>query len=178
MQKRSLIVWILAGLLIGLAPWGAIAQANADLKVDVVCPLEQAANTTAIVTLIYENSSCFAVPVRTMSSIVGNSNQTLGGIGVFGPVVIDDRAVAAGTGQIFCGCSAGSCDCDFANCSSDAECSSCETAIPHILNVEKSAAPVLSLSLQGTVATYIFISEFESGEKTSTELNECLVDVQ
>jgi hypothetical protein len=176
MRQRSLIPCVLAGLLVGF-PF-ASAMADHDVEVDIQCPTEQASSTTTTVTIIYENYSCSAVPIRTMSSIVGNSNQTLGGIGVFGPFVIDDRVIAAGSGVAYCGCGAGQCMCSANSCSTDVDCPECRAQTPYVLNVERTAEPAIPESLDGTVATYLFISEAGVGtEETDTEISECFVEV-
>lgn len=178
MRQRSLILCVLAGLLVGFASADATAQ---DVNVVVECPAEGAPLSTPTVVIVYTSFACSAVPIRTMSSIVGNSDQTLGGIGVFGPVVIDDRMLPGGSGATSgCGCNAGSCGCidgSAISCTSDADCPFCRKVTPYLLNVEKDALPAIPVSLDGTVATYVFITEVVAGPETSTEINKCFVEV-
>ena len=109
------------------------------------------------------------------SAYVTTGEETLTSLSV--EVYGDERMVPAGSGTTFCGCSTGQCACGPGLCNVDADCSACFTATPVTTNVVIAAPPAIPESLDGTVATYLFLTEFGSGLDISTEVNECFVEV-
>jgi hypothetical protein len=149
---------------------------------ELTCPAQGNAGESLMVNMSFENDECSAVNVRIMSSVVGNASDSLAGVGIFGPVVaIPVVVVPAGTNR-FCVCNANQCECDWPgglplSCSTDADCPSCSASTPGTQNAYFDTQIDLPQSLSGTVATQIFISEFESGTEVETEVNECFVEV-
>jgi hypothetical protein len=165
-----------ASVLVGLA---ILFMANASMgqEASVSCPTEANSGSNVAVTMSFENWECSAVSVRVMSSIVGNADNTLGGIGVFGPIVVAPSVVVPAGTDGFCGCFSNSCDCSGNSCTQDADCPFCEAGIPGTLTLPVNAEPALPASLEGTVATVLIMSESDVNDEVETEIAQCLVEV-
>lgn len=165
-----------ASVLVGLA---ILFMANTSMGqgASVSCPTEANSGSKVAVTMSFENWECSAVSVRVMSSIVGNADNTLGGIGVFGPIVVASVVVPAGTDVLFCGCDGGLCGCSGNSCTQDADCPFCEADTPGTLDLPVNAEPALPASLGGTVATVLMMSESDVNDEVETDIAECLVEV-
>lgn len=166
-------------------PWIAclsvFLMSNAAIggSTNLVCPSDANAGSNVEVILTIENSECRATTLRVMSSIVGNAGGTLAGIGIFGPVVVEPLVVVPAGTDTFCGCNAGTCQCDFpfVSCSTDADCQECGAFIPGTLDLPVTVEPALPSSLAGTVATVLLISEPEADSASAMSINECFVEV-
>ena len=145
---------------------------------EFVCPAAANDGTNVSVQFIAENRQCSAQSVRVISSIVGNANNTLAGLGVYGPAVAESLLIVPAGTNPFCGCNAGTCACGGGSCTVDGDCQFCSATTPGVLNTVISAEPALPAELTGTVATLIFLTESESptGE-VEMSVNECFVEV-
>ena len=156
-----------------------VSPALADLHVEtrLTCPAAAVPGATIVVDLLLINSECRPLDVRILSSILGNADDTAGGIGIFGPVVATDPPIpvpaAMGT-PVPCDLTTNRCGGFGHFCQTDSDCS-CFTTTPSITNVSVATPPPIPLSLAGTVATYLFVSEWEGGKEIET--NECLVNI-
>lgn len=147
-MKRSFSVALLAVVSTWLmAP---VADAGVDVKTQVSCPAQASVGSTITVDFNLQNFECSAVNVRLISSIAGNAGGSLSGFGVFGPVVVEPSVVVPG--------------------SLDCPVSSTET-----VDLSIPAPPAVPASMVGTVATYIFLSEWN--DRSQTEVDQCLVEV-
>lgn len=167
---------LLVGLLMVWSP-GKTAVAELRVGATLSCPLEASAGSTLTVDLSLRNSECSAVDVRILSGIAGNSGQTLAGIGVFGPVVAAPLVVVPAPTETFGGCVSGSCEFSGASCTTDADCPFCYASSAGTQTLQLQAPPAIPASLVGTVGAHLLILEWSAGDKTDTEVDECLVNV-
>jgi len=151
-----------------------VALANG---VSVSCPASAASGSNVTVEMSFENDECSAASVRVISSIVGNADNSLGGIGIHGPVVAEPMLIVPAGTDVFCGCVANQCQCGEGACSVDSDCSFCSAQTPGTLSALVDVEPVLPPTLDGTVATVLLLSEIEIGDSASTQVNECFVEV-
>jgi hypothetical protein len=174
-----------AGLSVLLIPvvtgsQGSVVQDDGlDVDSHLTCPAEGVAGSTISVDLRLENFECRAVNVRVMSSILGNGDQTLAGLRVFGPVVAHAlEVVPAATDIFFGGCVQGMCQAfPPTSCTTDADCPDCTGTTPGVREISISAPPALPADLKGTVGTHLILTEWEAGATTETEINQCFVEV-
>lgn len=187
MRTRQLLPACIASftaILLPMAMSGQTAVVDDDLEVEVFlsCPPDGDANSTITVDLRFENFECKAINTRILSSIVGNGDQTLGGMRIFGPVVLQAMPVLpAATGTILRGCVQGTCQNFFGppiSCETDADCPDCEGTDPGVVELSIPAPPALPADLQGTVGTHIIVAELEAGPAESVETNQCFVEVK
>jgi hypothetical protein len=123
---------------------------NLLVSTRVNCPSSVTVGQNLTVDVHLENSECTSVNVRFFSAILGNADESVGGFGIHGPNAVGSpTVVSAGT-------------CPF---------------IPGVLDLMLAASPVAPTSLQGKVATYLLISEWESGTRRATQVDHCLVEV-
>jgi hypothetical protein len=149
--------WIVGMFLLAARP--AIATGRVELRVS--CPAEAAAGSTITAELRLSNHSCFSggYNVRVMASIAGNADQSLGGVGIAGPVVVAPSInVPEGTPP-FPG-------------------SPCSNSV----DVSIAVPPAIPMSLEGRVATFILISEWDQVQfgvvgTDETEVAQCMVNV-
>jgi hypothetical protein len=165
-----------ASVLIGLAIL-FLANASMGQQTSLSCPTQENSGDMVSVTMSFENSECSAVSVRVMSSIVGNADNSLGGIGVFGPIVVAPSVVIPAGTNPFCGCVSNFCNCSGNSCSQDADCPYCEAGTPGTLTLIVDAEPALPASLDGTVATILMVSESDVDGEVETDIAECFVEV-
>jgi hypothetical protein len=126
----------------------------------VACPAEAPAGTSISADLRFTNHNCTSgYDVRVISSIAGNANQSLGGVGIAGPVVVDSSiSVPAGTPPF----PGGPCS--------------------HTLDLTMPTPPVIPASLEGSVATFVLISEWDQLQFgvsgiDETKVAQCMVNV-
>ena len=147
--RRSL--WLAATLVLCVRP----AMAGLDVAVELDCPAEAAAGSEILATVHLENSECGAeASVRLIASIAGNADQSLGGIGIAGPVVAVTVPVLGD-------------DC---------------IGTPGTVDLTDPLPPEIPASLVGTVATFVLITEWDlpglaPGTSKATRVNQCLVNV-
>lgn len=148
-------LWLAISLLLAVHP--AVAN-TVELGVD--CPAEAAAGSSITADLHFRNQNCTSgYNVRVISSIAGNADQSLGGIGIGGPVVVDSSiAVPAGTPPFPGG--------------------------PCLATVDLTlpTPPAIPASLEGTVATFVLISEWDQLQFgvpgiDATEVAQCMVNI-
>lgn len=123
MKNLTRHLWLAVALLVMVHPAWADLD---DFEMTVDCPTEAPAGSTILVDLQLENGQCLPVTVRLMSSVTGNANQSVGGIGVWGPVVADTIVVAAAESSedpTTC-VPDGQCSGDFSSCSTNPDCAS------------------------------------------------------
>ena len=122
MKNLTRPLWLAVTLLVIVHP------AWADLSFEVDCLADATAGSTITTDVHLENQECSPLDVRVMSSISGNANQSVGGIGIWGPVLADTITVDAATDNLPGTCSVmvnGGTVCDGAgdaDCSSDFDC--------------------------------------------------------
>jgi hypothetical protein len=122
MKNLTRHLWLAVTLLVIVNPaWAGAIGMNVDN-----CPTDASAGSTISIDLTLTNKQCVPVTVRLMSSISGNANQTVGGIGIWGPMVADTIVVpAAESIHEPASCvPEGECTGDFTFCTSDLECES------------------------------------------------------
>jgi len=154
-SKRNAPSKILLFTSLALAVLLLPSAAAADFAIDVDCPDTVAVGQNVAATVTLESRECFITTARIITSIVGNGNDTFGGLGVFGPVVADSMvSVPAATDLSPPGCF-------FVNAGS--------TTNPLL------TAPTVDASLSGTVISVVFMAEFENGQ--TVEVDQCLVEV-
>jgi hypothetical protein len=104
------------------------AWANPGFEMQVDCPDEAVSGSTITTDLHLKNQECTPITVRLMSSIAGNANQSVGGIGIWGPVLADTITVDAAVDNLpgTCGLNTrGWSQCDGArdaDCFTDSDC--------------------------------------------------------
>jgi hypothetical protein len=130
-------------------------SAAAQFSIDVDCPATASVGQNVPASVTLESRECFATTARIITSIVGNSNDTFGGIGVFGPVVADPLVAIPAATDLFP--------------------PGCFSTIPGSTSFLLSVVPTLDASLTGTVVTVIFLAEFENGQ--TVQVDQCLVEV-
>ena len=100
----------------------------------IVCPASATGGATVPIEVTIENEQCTAVNARVISSVVGNANGTLGGLGVYGPQVAASMLTVPVGSAPFCGCGQffpGFCDCNSNQaCTVDSDCDECGNQIP------------------------------------------------
>jgi hypothetical protein len=122
MKNLTRHLWLAATLLV------IAHSAWADLAFEMDCLANAPAGSTITTDVHLENQKCSPVNVRVMSSISGNANQSVGGIGIWGPVLVDTITVGAATDNLpgTCGVTVhGGRVCDGAggaDCFTDADC--------------------------------------------------------
>ena len=175
MKNLTKYLWLAASLLVLAHP----AWANPGVEMRVVCPADAMAGTTLTVDLDLVNLQCLQNNVRVMSSITGNANDSLGGIGIFGPVVAMTIPLAAATSNDPPGiCTFGYCSGDFTSCTTDADCACQYGAITTVTSfADIPLTPAIPSSLVGTVATFILVAEANDGVSDALEVTQCLVNV-
>lgn len=159
------------------SPLPMVSPALADLNVatELTCPAEAAPGATISVDLTLINNECRPLEVRVISGIVGNANNTVAGVGIFGPVVADPQILVGAATGMQPSCITNICDDGFfAPCQIDNDCHCFPTA-PSTVNVSVVVPPVIPSSVLGTVVMYLLITEWEGGEET--EVDSCLVSV-
>ncbi len=148
---------------------------------ELTCPASATSGGNVSVTVDFENDSCAAIDYRILTSIVGNGNDTLGGIGIYGPAVAEPTVIVpAGSGVAFCGCgefTPNICSCSGNSCSVDADCPFCTAVTPATLSVPVDVVPVLPTALTGTVATVIVINEANIAGEIDSQIYQCFVEV-
>ena len=124
-------------------------------KVDVSCPSQVQVGDTLTMNVHLENKHCAAADVRLMSGIAGNAADSVGGVGVFGPVVASQVVVPAAT--VSCGST---------------------WATPGTLDLNLGAPPAAPAAHLGTVEVHLLISEWDVGTVPRiTRVDQCLVEV-
>jgi hypothetical protein len=129
-----------------------------------------------------ENAECVALDVRIISTVVGNSDQTMNELGVFGPVLAGGAAISVPAARDRtpgycdpntnrCGGWGGTGDLD---CSTDADCF-CRLFTPAVLNISQAVPPALPASLEDTVVTQLITVEWDGGTKMHVE--KCLIEL-
>jgi hypothetical protein len=96
MKNLTRHLWLAVALLVVVHP----AWAELGFEMEVDCLADATAGSTITTSLHLENQACSPINVRLMSSIAGNANQTVGGIGIWGPVLADTITVAAATDNL------------------------------------------------------------------------------
>lgn len=173
LTKKTLALPVAVATLLVLLSVGSASAGE-----EFICPAAANDGTNVTVQFIAENRECSAQSVRVISSIVGNANNTLAGLGVYGPAVAESLLIVPGGTNTFCGCNTGTCDCSGGSCSVDGDCPFCSAQTPGVLNTTISTEPVLPSELTGTVATILFITEAEGPTgAVSMSVNECFVEV-
>jgi hypothetical protein len=122
MKNLTRHLWLAAMVLVGVHPAGG---AGPDIDMTVDCPPSASAGSTITVDVSLKNRECSPVDVRLMSSIAGNANQSVGGIGIWGPVLADTITVAAATDNLpgTCDLERHRCDAtDGSTCAADDDC--------------------------------------------------------
>ena len=154
MRRLWMGYWLAVAFLIAVHP--AVGWA---FDSDVTCPADVTSGAEITAFLRLENDECTQAEVRLISSIVGNADQTLGGIGIQGPTVVESAiTVPAGIDNFPPGCF---------------------DVTPGIFQDIVTISPAVPISLEGTVATLIVITEWRiGGQKETTEVIQCLVNVQ
>lgn len=171
-ELNRCLVWLTCILIILFAN----AAIGGDTR--LVCPAQATSGQTVTADMTFSNDECAAVTLRVISSIVGNSSGTLAGLSIFGPEVSLPMALVPAGTDVTCGCVDSLCECgeEGVSCTTDAECPFCNPTIPGTLNMSVDLI-ALPQSLVGTVATYILVTEFDSGTEVDTETSECFVEV-
>ena len=149
--RSNLSIVALAVLLILFAP---VAVAGV-FDVSATCPTTAQANQAVVATVTLTNRSCSPGTARLITGVVGNGNQTLGGLGVYGPVVANPVVAIPAAIDLFPP------DCYDVTLGSN--------------TFSLTTAPTLPTSLVGTVATIIIVAEFDGDAQTA--ITECLVEV-
>ncbi len=145
-----------------------------ELESTLTCPASEDAGQSVDAMMSYENEGCGSIQVRIISTIVGNGDDTLGGLGIYGPTIAEAVVVVPAGTDRFCGCDTGNCNCSGQACTDDSDCPFCYAQEPGVANVPVEVAPPLPAALEGTVSTVILMSEY-GAEKT--KINQCLVEV-
>lgn len=151
------------------------ATAGGNVDLDAICPATANAGQAVTVTFTLKNKECTDQDVRLLSSVVGNADQTLGGLGLYGPVVADSTTLPAATDLLPGTCTGSTCDgsTNFSYCMADADCV-CREVVPSTTSIPLATPPTLPSSLTGTVATLVFLAG-PAGEETAEA--HCLVEV-
>lgn len=155
---NPIVIRILVVVLTLLFFTTSAAEARDKFGIDVDCPSNISVGQNVPATITLESFECFVTTARIITSVVGNSSDTFGGIGVFGPVVANPMVsvpAAVDSNPPFC---------FFPNQTGT-------TSFP-ILSV-----PTIDASLAGTVTSVIFAAEFSTGAGTKVVLDACLVQV-
>ena len=149
--------WLAAAFVFTVGP--AVA---ANVEMDVDCPAGAPALSTISTDFHLVNEECSEATVRFFSSIVGNADQSLGGLGINGPVVVDTGTPIVVPAAI------------------DNFPPGCFDVSPGVTDVTLDTPPAIPATLSGTVATFVLITEWDIAGRPgkTTVLRECLVDVQ
>lgn len=91
MKLLSLLLATVAACVLPVRP----ALAKLDTSLNVSCPATAAAGTTIDMNVDLANNEASTLSVRLITSIAGNANGTLGGIGIYGPLVAVEKTVNA-----------------------------------------------------------------------------------
>lgn len=152
LHQRALPLAFALGLLMLTA---GSAHAGSSFGIDVDCPETVSVGQNVAATVTLESSECFITTARIITSIIGNGSDTVGGLGVFGPVVADPHvSIPAAT---------------------DLSPPYCDWTSPGSTTNPMLTAPTVDASLSGTVISVLFMVEFEGG--LSVVVDQCLVEV-
>lgn len=201
MKNLTRHLWLAVALLMVVHP----AWADADFDMEVDCPPSASSDSTITIAVSLVSRECSPLDVRFMSSIAGNADHTVGGIGIWGPVLAKTITVDAATDLLpgTCDLVQGKCDrTSGATCSADADCLSgicdyeqclggvnlrcdtdadcvCQHVTPGGTTDSVEALPKIPVELVGTIATFVLIGEGDSGGPggTRTLVQSCMVDV-
>jgi hypothetical protein len=156
------------------------AAAVLDVDSQITCQAEAGAGTMLNVDVRLENAECVAVDVRVFSAAVGNTDQMVDGLGVFGPVLAREISIPAARDRTpgycnpltnMCGGWGGTSN---LSCSTNADCF-CRLYTPTILNISMAVPPALPDSLANTVVTQLVTVEWDGG--TRTDIQECVIEI-
>jgi hypothetical protein len=158
----------------------ATATAQTEFEVSWDCPEQAVSGTTPSITVTISNPQCNPPVGRVMTAIGGNSDQTAGGFGIFGPIVSDGAPIVPAATDLLPGiCDKANSEClgalDFTYCETDAECV-CREVTPGVADIIINTPPVPSL-LEDTVAGFILFTEWEDGDEEQHTVNHCLVEI-
>jgi hypothetical protein len=156
MKELRRCLWLAATLMAAVGP----AMADLDVAMQLDCPAEATAGSTITTNLHLENRECSVSSVRVISSIAGSADQSLGGFGIFGPVVADPMISVPAATEIIPG-------------------NGCWplNITPGVNDVAVLTPPAIPGSLVGTVATFVLIAEWDDGVSEETEVAQCLVNI-
>ncbi len=172
MRKWSSLLWVASAALFLAAP----ASAFLDIQTEITCSDSVPFGDPVTADVRIENRECTALSGRIVTSYIGNAGGTVNQIGFFGPVLAATVAIPAATDLL-----PGTCDLDTFTCDGsggtipcifDPDCE-CRVVTPGSLVTSVGASPATPLALQGSVATYVALTEIEGFEETRA--NECLI---
>src|SRR5262245_55854514 len=90
-RRASLVLGALCLLAVGPA------SGLTSVKAAITCPASAQVGENLGMNVHLQNDECAPATVRLITSIAGNANQSLGGLGVFGPLLAQEVVVPAAT---------------------------------------------------------------------------------
>jgi hypothetical protein len=157
-----------------LASGPAIAALQVETQVTCQTQSHPAAMVTVDVRL--ENTECVALDVRIISTVVGNTDQTMNELGVFGPVLASATTVPAAWDQTPGTCDPGTLTCGASGvgCNTDADCF-CKLVTPTTTQFSLEIPLALPASLENTIVTQLITVEWDGG--TPTHVEKCMIEL-
>lgn len=166
----------------------AAGRATGDgLETRLVCPrsvgpstveaCESAGSIPVELALRIENSSCEPMNVRVLSTIVGNGDETLGGVGVLGPVVAEPSVDVPGATDATGPCVSNTCEGTFIFCTTDADCACRVTSAVGQVDVAVAVPTPIPSSYCGTVVEQFVFTDFDEPGGTQTRSDRCRIFV-
>ena len=149
--------------------------AASDYTHELTCPKTAAAGESAELDYRIENKACTPVTVRVISTMVGNRDETLRGVAIFGPEVAAPAVVVPAAVDLLTGtCSASRCEGSFFSCLVDADCV-CRVIEPGARSVSVTVPTAIPADLDGTVLKQFLFSD--SPQTTKIASDDCLIAV-
>jgi hypothetical protein len=146
-----------------------------NLTTDLDCPRNVGAGESPRLDLRLENTLCAGQTVRILSTVVGNGDETAGGVGILGPAVAARSVSVPGATDLLSGvCSGNQCVGSFLYCTNGLDCV-CRTITPGVLDLEVVVPTPIPAAFDGTVvAQFVFTDTMDS---TKTISDSCLINV-
>jgi hypothetical protein len=152
-----------------------LAATGETLETGLGCPDSVAVDAFPRLDLHLENVACEPQTVRVLSVVVGNGDETVGGVEILGPVVARQGAtVPAATDNLSGVCTANQCEGSTLWCSSNLDCI-CRMITPGVADFEIVIPTALPAAFGGTVVEQFIFTDKTNGTKVTSD--SCLISV-
>ncbi len=172
---------IRTGFSAALAAWGLVflpsltAEAE-SVSIDLNCPDTALPGSTPEISVVVENRFCSPQTVRLLSSVVGNANGTVEGVGIVGPHVAVASSVLPAATDLTSTCTNGSCSGinGFRPCTTSLDCV-CARVSPGTATIQFDLeTPIPAVFADSVIQQYTFL---DIPGSAFSESSSCYVEV-
>ena len=151
------------------------AEAATDIQSRLDCPTFVEPETRPQLDLSLENLACDPRTVRVLTTMVGNGNQTLEGLSVFGPeIAASDVIVPAATDLLPGTCFLNTCQGSSVFCTTDADCV-CTVVTPGTTSLQVVSPTVVPVAFDKSVIEEFVFTDFVEGNTMTSDTCRILV---